>query len=453
MRPERVPPSVLCAVALACLASPVCVGAGQSAQRPRIKDLMGICGHYHFDGPTYAPVAARVRNYHSINWDLDVAQPYEDPPYPFALNRVNWQKLYGGWQESGFEINASLMMGQFKPDDWRTPEQSAYGYGKAFARFFGPSGKALVGTAELGNEPSDYSDEQYGRIARALARGLKEGDLRIRVATAAFTPGPTVPYARSIACYEDWLDAIDVLTVHTYAMTGKWPNRVRTHPEDPECAYLGPVQGALAWRDENAPGKEVWVTEFGWDAHRAEGAPLEEGTPIHERPSAIGRVQQAQYLARSYLLFAGMGVDRAYVYFYQDDGPQEGLHNASGLISKGLEQPAFHALASLKGNLGDYRFSRVLTADPQGVYVYLFAADDAGVCVVLWSPTRNGDERACVLDLGAAGLRDFALTRAAELALDEGPEATVAAAMDGGRLKVQATGTPRLLFFEPSGGQ
>ncbi|MCK4375524.1 MAG: hypothetical protein KAX19_09350 [Candidatus Brocadiae bacterium] len=412
-----------------------------------MKDFMGVCGHYHFDGPTYAPVAAHVRNYHGINWDLDVTEPYRDPPYPFALNRVNWEHLYGGWRGAGFEINASIMIGVVKPDDWANPEESAYGYGKAFARFFGPSGKGLVDTAELGNEPGEYSDEQYRVIARAMARGLREGDPGMRIATAAITLGQSDRYARSIACYEDWLDEIDVLNVHTYAIVGQWPNRRRTHPEEPQCDYLSRVRDVIAWRDEHAAGKEVWVTEFGWDAHLAEGAAVQEGVPIDKRPSALSRTRQAQYLVRSYLIFARLGVERAYMFWYRDEGAETGLHNACGLISNGVKQPAHHALASLKANLGDYRFDEALWEDADGVYAYRFRDGRERACVAVWSPTRDGEERLCVLNLEQAGLSGFEFVRGVEPALAEGGEATVPVELDEESLKVHAAGMPRLLFF------
>jgi len=446
MRPGKAAISCLLAALLLWPAGVAC--ATEGPRSPAMKDFIGICGHYHFDGPTFAPAARHVRNYHSLNWDLDVTKPYRDPPYPFALNRVNWERLYGGWQQAGFEVDACIMFGGLKPEEWVTPAESAYGYGKAFARFFGPSGKALVTAAELGNEPGKYSDEQYRTIARALARGLREGDPKLRIATASVTVGESGDYAKSIACYDGWLDLVDILNVHTYAIDGTWPNRVRTHPEDPEGSFLKVVRDVIAWRDEHAPAKDVWVTEFGWDAHRPEGASLWEGTPIHERPSVLSRLQQAQYLARGYLLFAALGVDRAYMFWYQDDGPEKGLHNADGLVSKGVKQPAFYALASLKRELGDYAFARVLAADPEGVYAYLLEADAQRACVAVWSPTRDGEERPWSLDPSASGLGGFRVSRCLELALDEsgGKEPAVSAAE--GALSITATGTPRLIFLE-----
>lgn len=435
-----------------CAASALAAQAGgrptqAGVPSPLMKDFMGVCGHYFFDGPTYAPVAGLVRNYHSLNWDLDVTKPYSDPPYPFALNRVNWEDLYGGWRKAGFQIDACLMSEGIRPTAWGTAEETAYGYGKAFARFFGPSGRNLVGAVELGNEPGEYPDDRYRLIARAMARGLKEGDPRIRVATANLALGESTRYAKSVKCYEGWLDQIDILNVHSYALVGDWPRQRRTHPEDPASAYLTKVREVLTWRDAHAPGKEVWVTEFGWDAHRAEGAPLEAGVPIDQRPSTLTRIEQAQFLARSYLIFARMGVERACMFWYRDEGADKGLFNACGLISKGVKQPAFHALASLKKNLGDYVFGHVLSEQVEGIYAYRFGDGSDQACVAVWSPTLNGAERAAEIELASAGLADFRLVRAVELATSESGDKEVAADVAGGRAKLQATGMPRLLFF------
>ena len=458
----RSPIPALCLMAaLALWTTPPAGRAASAAERaaPSMADFMGVCGHYFFDGPTYAPVARLARNYHGLNWDLDVKRPYADPPYPLAMNRVDWQQVYGGWRKAGFDIDASIMFDPVAPADWLAPEEQAYRFGKAFGGFLGPSHAGLVATAELGNEPDKYSDQQYTLVAHAMARGLREADPRLRIATAALTLGPSGQYARSISCYDGWLDLIDVLNIHTYAIFGKWPNERRTYPEDPACDFLSRVRDLLAWRDAHAPGKQVWVTEFGWDAHRAEGAPLKEGVPIYERPSTISRLQQAQFLARAYLSFARIGVDRAYMYWYMDAPAEAGLHNASGLISSpdnhpatGTKQPAFFALASLQRNLGDYRFVSSLNEDAAGVYAYLFEDAAGRACVAFWTPTLHGEERPFLLEPGKAGLSGRRVLSALELATSAAGD-TPLPAPEAAAPALTATGTPRLIFFSPKSPQ
>ncbi|MFW6189232.1 MAG: hypothetical protein ACOC7T_02265 [Planctomycetota bacterium] len=431
------------------------VAVAAEPTRPTMDRFMGLCGHYHFDGPTYAPLARHVRNYHSLNWDLDVTKPYRSPPYPFALNRVNWRHVYGGWRGAGFDVIASVMIGTFEPEQWVAPEEAAYRFGKDYAAFFGPSGEGLLQAAELGNEPGAYDDELYTRLARAMARGMREGDPDLKVATCNVSTGESGDYAKSLSCFEGWLDLIDVITVHNYAIKNEWPNRRRTYPEDPECDFIESVRKVLEWRDRNAPGKPVWVTEFGWDSHQADGAPLQEGVPIHKRPSVISRPRQAQFLLRAYLIFARLGADRAYMYWYMDGGAEKGLHNGAGLITspqnkpaEGKKQPAYYALAALRRNLGDYRFHSVVSEDSDGAWAYLFRAPGPDrAALVYWSPTMDGEPRTLEVDLAAVAPGDHAVDRLVEPALCAEGDRELPTPEASGSVELEARGTPRFLFL------
>jgi hypothetical protein len=272
----------------------------------------------------------------------------------------------------------------------------------------------------------------------------------MRIATAAIILGESAPYMKSISCYDGWLDQIDILNLHTYAIRGQWPDRFRTYPEDPQCDFVSRMAEAVAWRDENAPGKEVWITEFGWDAHNAEPSAEREQKPIYERPSMIGRTQQAEFLLRGFLVFARIGADRAYMYFYQDDGPKEGLHNASGIISA-VKQPAYYAMASLQRHLGDFRFSRVISEDPEGVYAYLFAADDGRRAIVAWSPTLMGEERSFALDLREQALGGYRPAAAILPAVSEVGDREGRVDVSGAQMRVTVGGMPLFLLFAPQG--
>ena len=63
--------------------------------------------------------------------------------------------------------------------------------------------------------------------------------------------------------------------------------------------------------------------------------------------------QQAQWLVRSFLLFSAMDVDRAYLFFHNDED-QASLHAASGLTCHFQPKPAFYGVAHLFATLGDY---------------------------------------------------------------------------------------------------
>src|SRR5262245_60726155 len=56
------------------------------------------------------------------------------------------------------------------------------------------------------------------------------------------------------------------LNIHTYAEVEGYPTWKRSYPEDPKLVYLKTVERMIRWRDRHAPGKEIRITEFGWDA-------------------------------------------------------------------------------------------------------------------------------------------------------------------------------------------
>jgi hypothetical protein len=89
------------------------------------------------------------------------------------------------------------------------------------------------------------------------------------------------------------------------------------------------------------------------------------------------------------LLFMEMGVDRAYVYFFNDDDTPQ-LHGSSGLTRKFVPKPAFHALAHLQSVLGDYRFSRVVGKHHEVLaYEFISGKDPKDVVWVMWMPTPD----------------------------------------------------------------
>jgi hypothetical protein len=98
-------------------------------------------------------------------------------------------------------------------------------------------------------------------------------------------------------------------------------------------------------------------------------------------------LQQAQYLIRSFLLFASMKVDRAYLYFFDDkDEPQ--VHGSSGLTRHGKPKPSFYAVSQLYRTLGNYRFERIIKRTEQ-LYLFEFSKEDKRnqLCWVAWMPT------------------------------------------------------------------
>lgn len=156
----------------------------------------------------------------------------------------------------------------------------------------------------------------------------------------------------------------------------------------------------LAWRDKNAPGKPVWLTEFGWDSS-TKPAPK---TGDFARWQGNNDTQQAQYLVRSVLVFSGLDIARAYIYFFNDsDEPQ--VHGSSGLTRNFQPKPSYHALAHLQKTLGEYRLARVREAREGDRYVYEFerGGEPAARILAVWSPT--GSERTGEVEIDLEGAK------------------------------------------------
>ena len=173
----------LLSVLVTCVAAPFVFGdepAGSSpataprGPRPAMRDFMGLNVHtVQFKPELYKPICRLLRDYHPMEWDFgnDTSRA---TTFPLAENRVDWSELYGKWTKAGYEVDACLMFDPLKPDRWKDPARDARAYGAAFARYFGPSGQhPWVPAAEIGNEPANYSAEQYRRIFEAMARGLR----------------------------------------------------------------------------------------------------------------------------------------------------------------------------------------------------------------------------------------------------------------------------------------
>lgn len=415
--------------------------ADVASERPLMRDFIGVNGHtVQFKPGLYRPVCRLVRDYHPVEWDLG-KDPSTPPPFPFARNRVDWSKVYGSWRAQDWKIDACLMFESVPREHWKNLEADARAYGEAFAREFGPGGKrALVDSVEIGNEPGKWSDADYTKIFQAMAEGLRAGDPKLKIATCNLTTGKSGDYEKSVSCVSSFPALYDVLTIHTYAMLEGWPTWRRSFPEDPGLSnYLPSVEALCRWRDAHAPGKPVWITEFGYDC----STKPPETTGTFAKWEDVTDEQQAQWLVRSLLVFSAMPVERAYVYFFNDDD-QPSLHASSGITRRFQPKPSFHALQHLQGVLGGFRFHRMVRNEPGRLRVQEYRSDDRRVIWAAWSPT--GDGRGTLVKLAGApgkliGVRAMPLAEGGE---DVAPQARVLA---DGRIEVHVQEHPVYLEF------
>lgn len=408
---------------------------------PLMRDFIGINGHtVQFKPDLYRPVCGLVRDYHPVAWDLG-ENTSELPPFPFAKNQVDWSQVYGSWRAKGWNIDVCLMFESVKQADWKNVESDAKAYGKAFAQEFGPSGKRkLAESVEIGNEPGKWSDADYTSMFRAMAEGIRAGDPNLKIVTCNLTTGKSGDYEKSVECVPKTPELFDVLNLHTYAQLEGWPTWRRSFPEDPKLPhYLQDVAALCQWRDTHAPGKPVWITEFGYDSSTK--SPAKTGD--FARWIGVTDTQQAQWLVRSLLVFSAMPVERAYIYFFNDDD-QPGVHASAGITRHFQPKPSFYALAQLQRVLGDYRFHRVVTNEPGRLRVQEYRNESKRTVWVVWSPTGEGKSATTTLDHVPGRLVDAQL-----MPLTAEPAAQpVATQIIDGKITVHVDESPLYLTFE-----
>jgi serine/threonine-protein kinase ATR len=354
---------------------------------PAFRDFMGINGHtIQFKPELYAPVASLARDYHPVEWDLGKDSDFATT-FPEARNRVNWQSVYGSWKAKGIRVDACLMFESLKREQWKDIPRDARAYGEAFARAFGPThGNGLVESVEIGNEPGKWSDADYRVMFENMARGIRAGDPKLKIVTCALVAGKSHDYAKSAECVAGLEDLYDVLNVHSYAELAGWPTWRRSFPEDPNLKkFVKDISDLCAWRDAHAPGKPVWLTEFGYDSTTKKPDPKTE----FKDWVGVTDSQQAQWLVRSWLLFATQPIERAYVYFF-NDSDQPSVHGSSGLTRNFVPKPSYYAGAHLRKTLGDYCFKSQTEQGEALVAEFAHESDAHKRVDVLWLPTGEG---------------------------------------------------------------
>lgn len=414
------------------------------SSKPLFRDFMGINGHtVLFKPELYAQTCRLVRDYHPMEWDTGPDSDYK-LDFPMARNRVNWEQVYGSWKKAGFVTDACLMFETLSPDSWKDIKRDSHRYGEAFAKQFGPSGTTpLVESVEIGNEPGKYSDEAYRTVFEQMAQGIRSTDPLLKIATCNVNVGKSGDYHKSVECVTGLERLYDVLNIHTYAMLEPWPTWKRSYPEDPLLKnFVADIDQLIQWRNRNAPGKEVWVTEFGWDSSTK--SPAQDGG--FAKWVGNSDLEQAQWLVRSFFLFANLDVQRAYIYFFNDDD-QPQLHGSSGLTRKFEPKPSFYAVAHLYRTLGDYRFSRVVQHEVSKACVYEFVhgTEPEKVIWAAWSPTGNQQKTTIKLEI-----RDLKPLHAESMPVSSDAVIKQAITPVNGQLSIEASESPTYLFFTRS---
>ena len=237
------------------------------------------------------------------------------------------------------------------------------------ADFFTPAQMAAMCSA-------DY-DGHEGTIPNA---GVKTADPEFKLAIGGLlNTASLIEYLDQMKLWfsyhrTDGQFAVDVLNVHMGPDT--------YNPED--SSFCDGIRRLQDWINANAPGMELWVSEFEIPMGDCEV----EGKDAHDDPHY--QLRYAQRVARTYLMAIGAGVDRMTKFQLRDEG--EGVYYNSGLTTgKGewSKKEAWYMTACMTQMLKNADFVR--DASDSGVCDYVFLDRASGEEIhCLWSPTSEG---------------------------------------------------------------
>lgn len=354
--------------------------------------------------------ASQARNYHNIHWDT--ADPDITPSYggenPDVLRPwTQWTREYKDWIDKGFEVDATFTFDRFIESVWDQPFSSGYGLGHAFASTFGPSHENLIRTVEVGNEPWDYSDSTYRKILEGTAQGLKTADPLLKVLPAALQASHPVTSTghknyMGTKLHEAAAPYLDGINLHLYSYYRNDEGaRIAVHPEHPASEMRALFSG-IRFRDANMPGKEVHVTEWGWDASSENEAAVNS--------EAVSAISQAVYALRGLFWLSRMGVDKAHWYFFANVDTLAGIdpinYQRSGLTESlhydFKEKRAFTAMEAMQNRMGNLFFEDVIREDEQA-YIYQLRNEDGDLShIIAWRPVSGDDSLTVNFQLPAA---------------------------------------------------
>ncbi len=239
------------------------------------------------------------------------------------------------------------------------------------------SGKANYFTPyELAAMCSADYDGHEGTIPNA---GVKTADPNFRLAVGGLLNTPYVlEYLSEMKLWFDYNRtdgkfAVDIINIHAGPDT---PN-----PED--SSFRESIAKLQAWIDENAPGTELWVSEFEIVMSDCET----EGVDNHD--NELYQLRYAQRVARTYLAAMAQGVDRMTKFQLRDEG--EGVYYNSGLVTqKGSweKKLAWYYVSCMTDVLEFADFTADLSEGE--VSCYAFTDRQTGENIYcLWSPTNE----------------------------------------------------------------
>ena len=261
------------------------------------------------------------------------------------------------------------------------------------------SGLGLVDAIEVMNEADGDASwghhmtlEQYAALLNAVydgdqgrlgpGYGIKTADPNMLVSITGVSYGveslKKITEAAGRAPY-------DIVNIHHYCWVfdQRWSKWIGVAPEWGGLEKL--IRDTVAWRDEAAPGKPIWLTELGWD------------TLPSDATQAVTEQDAANFLIRCMILSKYAGADKVFWFYYKDtDDHAEGQFSTSGIYRnqtmlnpepppKLMPKLTYWYFATLKNLLGPTVYQGRVDAGNETIYHFEFKHTDGGQTIsVLW---------------------------------------------------------------------
>lgn len=262
-------------------------------------------------------------------------------------------------------------------ENWNEPDKTWRGREGRFAPF------------ELAAMSSADYDGHKGTMGKGV--GIRAADPTMKLVMGGLA-GLNLEYLKAMTFWSDWKRGAnsfpaDMLNLHHYSSDGN-EQGFKTTGISPEDDHLREKMAEIvAWRDKNLFGKEIWLTEFGYDTNQK--------SPLHAPPIGTYRADETQaiWLIRSYLALAAAGIDRAAMFMFRDTGPDNpGVFATCGMVTQKGEwkpKPSYFYITTLKNRLRGMRFVGDVTMGQKGVWAYRFSDGANRSAIVVWSPTST----------------------------------------------------------------
>lgn len=258
-------------------------------------------------------------------------------------------------------------------ENWNEPDKTWWGR----LAYFTPDEFATLCSADY-----DGHEQSLG-----TGKGMKNAAPQIKMVMAGLT-GLNLEYLRCMKLWSDFNRTsgfpADVLNFHHYCANG-------IHGISPEADSLKlKLKEVVAWRDSCLPGKELWLSEFGYDTN-----PESEQAAVTIDTNDIFEVQ-GEWILRSYLEASAAGLDKAFVFMLRDaNAPNPNKYNSSGLTGEIWygHQPkkSWYYVSTMKDQLTGLIFDQEIPSnqDSLNIYRFLSAGGDTAVHVVWCTSATN----------------------------------------------------------------